>query len=81
MTSKYTWAEIKKHNSSKDLWVVIGSKVYDLTSFIEDHPGGENVLLAEAGKDATEAFEETGHTAAALEEREKHYIGDLKSDS
>jgi len=34
--------------------------------------------VTEAGKDATAAFEETGHSATALKEREKYYIGDVK---
>jgi len=75
---EYTWAEIKKHNTSSDLWVVIGKKVYNLSEFADDHPGGDSVLVTEAGKDATAAFEETGHSATALKEREKYYIGDVK---
>jgi len=74
----YTWAEIKKHNTTKDLWVVIGTKVYDLTNFVDEHPGGESVLLTEAGKDGTEAFSEVGHSAEALKEQEKYYIGNLQ---
>jgi len=76
----YTWTEIKKHNTTKDLWVVIGTKVYDLTNFVDEHPGGESVLLEEAGKDATAAFTEIGHTSDALKEQEKYFIGTVQSD-
>tara|TARA_B110000977_G_scaffold184944_2_gene249270 strand:+ start:16426 stop:17871 length:1446 start_codon:yes stop_codon:yes gene_type:complete len=52
----YSEAEILKHNSEGDLWVVIEGKVYDLTSFLPDHPGGKKAIMLFAGKDATEEF-------------------------
>ncbi|KAK7452093.1 hypothetical protein VKT23_012198 [Stygiomarasmius scandens] len=55
---EYTLEEISLHNKRPDLWVIIDSDVYDLSRFIDLHPGGPTVLLDEeiAGKDATEAF-------------------------
>jgi len=74
----YTWDEVKMHNKLTDLWIVIEGKVYDLTAFVDEHPGGETVLQEVAGKDGTEAFEEVGHSRSALEDRKKYYIGDVK---
>ncbi|KAL5467686.1 hypothetical protein EMCRGX_G031949 [Ephydatia muelleri] len=54
----YTWEQIKEHNHSKSLWVVVHDNVYDVTKFLEEHPGGEEVMLEQAGRDATEAFED-----------------------
>jgi cytochrome b involved in lipid metabolism len=51
-----TEQEIAKHNSSGDVWVVIEGKVYDLTAFLPDHPGGKKAIMLFAGKDATEEF-------------------------
>ncbi|KAG8918275.1 hypothetical protein FRC02_002492 [Tulasnella sp. 418] len=53
-----TKQEVAKHNKEGDLWVIIDSKVYDLSRFSSLHPGGLAVLLDEevAGKDATEVF-------------------------
>ncbi|XP_066355843.1 cytochrome b5-like isoform X2 [Miscanthus floridulus] len=42
-------SEVALHASRKDCWVVIGGKVYDVTKFLEDHPGGEDVLLHASG--------------------------------
>lgn len=54
----YTVEEVSKHNTSDSLWVIIDSNVYDLTKFIDIHPGGKAVLLDSdvAGKDATSVF-------------------------
>ncbi|KAJ7067881.1 acyl-CoA dehydrogenase/oxidase [Mycena amicta] len=58
MSKQFTEEEVAKHNEPGDLWVVIDSKVYNLSRFADLHPGGENVLFADtvAGKDATQAF-------------------------
>ncbi|KAF2682155.1 mitochondrial cytochrome-like protein b2 [Lentithecium fluviatile CBS 122367] len=50
-------AEVAKHNSKKSCWVVLHSKVYDVTSFLSKHPGGAAIILKQAGSDATEEFE------------------------
>ena len=42
-------AEVAKHNSKKSCWIVIDSKVYDVTGFLSAHPGGATVLLKQAG--------------------------------
>ncbi|CAO3620244.1 unnamed protein product [Cunninghamella echinulata] len=49
--------ELSKHNKKDDLWIVIHGKVYDLTSFLPEHPGGQKIILKYAGLDATEAFD------------------------
>ncbi|KAI0750649.1 acyl-CoA dehydrogenase NM domain-like protein [Daedaleopsis nitida] len=53
-----TVEEVAQHNKSGDLWIIVDAKVYDLSKFVNLHPGGAGVLLAKnvAGKDATEAF-------------------------
>ncbi|KAL0070092.1 hypothetical protein AAF712_002579 [Marasmius tenuissimus] len=61
-----TYEELKAANNKSKLYVVISGKVYDATKFIDEHPGGDEVILAEAGAhDATEAFEDVGHSDEA----------------
>ncbi|XP_004625880.1 cytochrome b5 type B [Octodon degus] len=73
----YRLEEVAKHNSSKELWLVIHGRVYDVTSFLNEHPGGEEVLLEQAGIDASESFEDVGHSSDAREMLKQYYIGDL----
>ncbi|KAI2469475.1 acyl-CoA dehydrogenase NM domain-like protein [Annulohypoxylon bovei var. microspora] len=56
MSQTYTLAEVAKHNTEDSLWFVIDSKVYDVTDFVDAHPGGESVLRQVGGQDATVAF-------------------------
>ncbi|EPY78608.1 hypothetical protein CB1_001033015 [Camelus ferus] len=73
----YTLEEIQKHNDSKSIWLILHHKVYDLTKFLEEHPGGEEVLREQAGGDATENFEDVGHSTDARELSKTFIIGEL----
>ena len=74
-------SEVAKHNTPDDAWVVIEGKVYDVSEFIEEHPGGEGVLIAYAGTDCTEQFKQVIHSQAASEIMEELFIGDLQRRS
>jgi len=52
----YTIEEVKKHNKKDDLWMVISGGVYNLTIYLDYHPGGVKKLMCGAGRDATELF-------------------------
>lgn len=55
-TRTFTREQVQQQGSSDSLWCIIDSNVYDLTDFVDAHPGGEAVLRQVAGQDATEAF-------------------------
>lgn len=52
----YSREDVRSHTSEDSLWCIIDSTVYDLTDFVDAHPGGESVLRQVAGQDATTAF-------------------------
>jgi len=57
-----------------------GPKVYDITKYLNDHPGGPEIMMEFAGKDADEMFEDIGHSNEARKTMEKYLIGTLKVD-
>jgi cytochrome b involved in lipid metabolism len=48
--------EVAKHNTAEDCWVVLNGQAYDMTDFMEDHPGGAGIIMKYAGRDASRAF-------------------------
>ncbi|KAF5727142.1 cytochrome b5 isoform Cb5-D [Tripterygium wilfordii] len=77
LTKLYSMQEAAEHGSKDDCWVVIDGKVYDVSSYLDEHPGGDDVVLAVTGKDATDDFEDAGHSKEARELMEKFCIGEL----
>ncbi|MEJ1276074.1 cytochrome b5 type B isoform X2 [Cricetulus griseus] len=73
----YRLEEVAKRNSAEETWMVIHGRVYNITRFLSEHPGGEEVLLEQAGADATESFEDVGHSPDAREMLKQYYIGDV----
>ncbi|PHH76508.1 hypothetical protein CDD82_3958 [Ophiocordyceps australis] len=50
-------AHVAEHNSATSCWVILYGNVYDVTDFLSSHPGGPNVILRLAGKDATAEYD------------------------
>ncbi|RRT56209.1 hypothetical protein B296_00007511 [Ensete ventricosum] len=71
----YHFDEVSKHNVAKDCWLIIDGKVYDVTPFMDEHPGGDEVLLAVT--DATNDFEDIGHSNSAKDLMAKYYVGQV----
>ncbi len=53
---KITMQEVECHNTPDDCWIVINGKVYDLSSFQKEHPGGSKTITDNAGKDVSNLF-------------------------
>ncbi|KAF9434229.1 hypothetical protein BGZ76_008354 [Entomortierella beljakovae] len=56
MSGYFSVNQVSTHNSENDCWVIINDKVYDVTNFLNDHPGGKKIILKNAGTDATKQF-------------------------
>nr|GEY38049.1 cytochrome b5-like [Tanacetum cinerariifolium] len=80
-TKILSFEEVSKHNQKTDCWLILFGKVYDVTKFLDDHPGGEEVLLLTTEKDATEDFEDTGHSKNARDMMKDYYVGELDTNS
>lgn len=74
---QFSYQEVSEHNTENDLWMIIEGKVYDCTKFLPEHPGGEEVMVDCGGKDATQVFEDIGHSRDAYGMLEKCLIGEL----
>ncbi|CAN0102626.1 unnamed protein product, partial [Pylaiella littoralis] len=84
-TREYSMTEIATHATNESTWLVIKDmndgdtpKVYDVSSYLNDHPGGAEVMMEVAGQDATNMFEDIGHSTDARTEMKKFEIGRLK---
>ena len=55
-TSGYTMAQVSANNSAKSCWAVIEGSVYNLTNWINSHPGGSGAILSLCGTEATSSF-------------------------
>lgn len=73
----FTREELKTRNTREDCILIIHNAVYDVTEFLLQHPGGEEVLLEKAGQDATEPFEDVSHSSDARSLMKKYKIGEL----
>ncbi|XP_033208285.1 cytochrome B5-like protein [Belonocnema kinseyi] len=70
-------ADVAWHDTSDDCWIAIYDYVYNCTDFVKNHPGGQDILLEYAGRDATLAFIGTGHSKEAKQILQRYLIGEL----
>lgn len=78
----FTPAEVEAHNSAKSCYVTLGRNVYDVTDFVDSHPGGADLVLEYAGKDISAILKDESshvHSDAAYEVLEDSLVGYLAS--
>ena len=76
-----TLSEVAKHNTESDCYMIVNSKVYDVTTYLPYHPGGAYRIIQYCGKDGTVAFDTKGgqgqHSNRAGNDLSSLYVGDL----
>ncbi|MBP9813499.1 cytochrome b5 domain-containing protein [Candidatus Saccharibacteria bacterium] len=83
-TKSFALSEVAQHSNSKDCWLAINGKVYDVTKYIYDHPGGASEIIDTCGTDATVAFKTMNrpgnktHSSSANQMLADYFIGNLK---
>ena len=75
-------AEVALHAGERDCWMAINGKVYELSSYLPDHPSRPSIILPWCGKEASEAYrtkmKERPHSPQADRLLEIYYIGPLR---
>lgn len=78
----YSTSDVSAHHSRQDCWLIINSKVYNVSDFIDQHPGGAANIIRVCGKDATTAFETQdgrgGHSSQANAMLADYLIGTVQ---
>eukprot|EP00057_Strongylocentrotus_purpuratus_P030151 XP_780845.1 PREDICTED: cytochrome b5 isoform X1 [Strongylocentrotus purpuratus] len=74
---QFSMKEVALHSDHHSCWLVIKDFVYDVTSFVSEHPGGWEMIMERAGTDATNPFEGKGHSDDALKLLAGFKIGQL----
>ncbi|XP_020595551.1 cytochrome B5-like protein [Phalaenopsis equestris] len=77
MFRTYSKEEVSFHNKRDDCWIIIKDKVYNVTTYVEEHPGGD-AILNHAGGDSTEGFFGPQHATRVFDMVDEFYIGDLQ---
>lgn len=80
----FTREDLVTHSNTSSCWISRNGKVYDVTGFLQDHPGGDDLLLNYAGKDVGEIMkdpDEHDHSDSAYEMLEEYCIGRLGTDA
>ena len=80
----FTDEDLALHDSTRSCWVTRHGKVYDVTGFLGDHPGGDDLLLRYAGKDVEDIMKDVGehdHSESAYAMLDELQIGVIGADA
>ena len=83
--TKLTPAEITKHNTTSDCWIIVNSKVYNISGYASSHPGGTRNIANYCGKESTNAFDTKGgngnpHSTSANNMLDQYFVGNLNQN-
>jgi cytochrome b involved in lipid metabolism len=73
--------EVAKHNTTQDCWIIVENKVYNVSGYLNMHPGGAGTIIPYCGADASTAFLTKGgagtHSSRASQDLSSLYLGDV----
>lgn len=77
--TSFKLSEVAQMNGkdSKPCWIIVNDLVYDVASFLDEHPGGIELIMGFAGKDCTKDFNDVGHSADAIKDLNRCLVGQL----
>ena len=70
---------MSRHCTAADLWLVVAGRVYDVTDFVDEHPGGVDAIMKRPGMDNTAGFMGPQHPDRVQQLIGEYYIGRLAS--
>lgn len=75
----YKLSEVALRNGSDldEVWIIYKDTVYDVTKYMDKHPGGPELVMEYAGKDCTKGFNDAGHSLDAMKDLKKLKIGEI----
>jgi cytochrome b involved in lipid metabolism len=74
----YSSDQIAEHSTPSDCWIQLRDGVFDVTKYLSAHPGGAEVILDTAGGDASDMFEDIGHSKYARKLLDVYRIGNTE---
>ena len=80
----YSREEVSRHDRADDAWVIVDGRVYDVTLFLDTHPGGIGVTESHLGTDISDVIRSEDvhkHTRTAFELMDKYCIGILEDST
>ena len=77
---KFTAAEVADHNAAGDAWLIIDGKVFDVTQYVDKHPGGDKILR-NVGGDVSKEFRGPQHPTHVFETVDRFCIGELSGET
>jgi len=81
MSKSFTAAEVAKHKTEDSLYIIVDNSVYDVTQFLNEHPGGPKILKRVAGKDASKQFWKYHNEGVLKKYSAKLKVGEIKESA
>jgi len=79
MSKSFSVADVAGHkDADSGMYIIVDENVYDVTAFVNEHPGGAKILKRVAGKDATKQFWKYHNESVLKKYSERLKIGTVK---